>query len=197
MKDKRTAVFEASISKHFQFLRSDHGYSKPRFVPSNLALGYAVFEKPPIQIQIIYGGTDCGINFLISHSGIDLQEKFNMEEIISFSTQPKPFAERGYFQATYEKDIDYCVSELAKASKKHSVKYINGDFDQFKALSLDRNSESRKLTSHYKNSQTRRKADKAWRDKNLEQVILLYSSFEEDLDVKEARRLAFAKSKYP
>jgi hypothetical protein len=97
------------------------------------------------------------------------------------------------FQVADEKRLAPFLEKMANDTRVHAQPALSGDRMFFRRLQTFRESQSQKYMRSMRLRQVRAKADEAWRDRQLESVVALYGSIEDDLSESEKVRLAYAR----
>jgi hypothetical protein len=99
------------------------------------------------------------------------------------------------FQASSESSLEIVVEKLANLIKEHAKEFLSGDIVAFKNVQRYIDNSTDKFEKRNKLSIVERRAELAWRNREYQTLIDLYSDILNDLNEIQKRRLAYAKLK--
>jgi hypothetical protein len=101
------------------------------------------------------------------------------------------------FQVADESRLGPFLEKLAEDMRTHAQPVLAGDRLYFRRLEAFRHAQSQVYMRDMKLQQVRSEAEKAWRKRELDKVLALYTSIEDDLSASEKGKLAYAKQHQP
>lgn len=101
------------------------------------------------------------------------------------------------FQVAEESRLGPFLDKLAEDTRAHAQPALAGDRMYFHRLEAFRHAQSQAYMRDMKLQQVRSEAEKAWRKRELDKVIGLYASIEDDLSESEKGKLAYARQHQP
>jgi hypothetical protein len=120
------------------------------------------------------------------------EDAFSLSDLLDMVGIEAP-ERRAPFQVADEKKLAPFLEKMANDVLVHAQPALSGDRMFFRRLQTFRESKSYEYMRSMRLRQVRAQADEAWRDRQLERVIALYGSIEDDLSESEKVRLAYAR----
>jgi hypothetical protein len=97
------------------------------------------------------------------------------------------------FQVAEESRLEPFLEKLAEDMRAHAQPALSGNRMYFRRLEAFRHAQSQAYMREMRLQQVRSEAEKAWRKRELNKVINLYASIENDLSESEKGRLTYAR----
>ena len=97
------------------------------------------------------------------------------------------------FQVAEEGKLKPFIDKLAEDTQRHAQAALAGDRLYFRRLQAYRNAQAQLYMRDMELRRVRAEADKAWQKRELDKVVHLYASIEDQLTVSEKAKLAYAK----
>jgi hypothetical protein len=97
------------------------------------------------------------------------------------------------YQVAEESQLGPFLEKLAEYLRVHAQPALAGDRMFFRRLHAFRNAQARAYMQDMKLQQVRAEAEKAWRSRKLDKVILLYTSIQDFLTKSEKGKLDYAR----
>ena len=187
--DREKLCFTQEVLAAFDFLTKEYSFRCVR-----KSATFVRYESPNVFVNVYHGRGSyelgCEIGSLLSK--IPENDKFTLSDIVQLADAQK---ETGYtfFQASTVDRVKMLVPRLSELVKKYAVSALKGDkrtFEQLREL-VQKNSDD--YIKDMNLAHMRKRADKAWHDKNYTKIIELYKTMQTDLNEIEKRRLKYAK----
>jgi hypothetical protein len=99
------------------------------------------------------------------------------------------------FQIADESELGPFLDKLAEQMRTHAQAALTGDRMFFHRLEVFRNSQAQAYMQDIEIRRVRGEAETAWRKRELDRLVGLYTSIEDHLTASEKAKLAFAKQR--
>ena len=120
------------------------------------------------------------------------QDAFSLTDLLRMEDVKVP-ERKMPFQVAEENRLGPFLEKLAEDMRTHSQPALAGDRMYFRRLEAFRHAQSQAYMREMKLQQVRSEAEKAWRKKELDKVLALYTSIEDDLSASEKGKLSYAR----
>lgn len=121
-------------------------------------------------------------------------DAFSLGDLLSMEQMGKP-SRTMPFQVADESRLEPFLKELATEMRAHAAPALYGDRMYFRRLEAFRHAQSQAYMRDMELRHIRAEAEKAWRERNYDEVARLYTSIEHDLSESERGKLAYAKQR--
>lgn len=136
------------------------------------------------------GGLEVFIGLLLKKG--EPQEMFSLSDLLNMQGVDAPRG-RMPFQVADEDSLAPFLDNLAEDTRTHAQSALAGDRIFFRRLNTFRSAQSQAYMRDMELRRVRSEAERAWRDRDLNNVIRLYGSIESDLTESERGRLVYAR----
>jgi hypothetical protein len=119
-------------------------------------------------------------------------EAFSLSDLLSMQNVDVP-ERKMPFQVAEEGKLKPFIDKLADDTRSHAQPALTGDRIFFRRLSAYRHAQAQAFVRDLSLRNIRTEVEKAWRERELDTVIDLYSSIEDQLTASERAKLAYAK----
>lgn len=121
-----------------------------------------------------------------AHDAFSLRDLLDMENV-DVPERKMPF------QVAKEDELKPFVDKLAEETRNHAQSALAGDRMYFRRLQAYRNAKAQAYMYDMELRRVRAEAEKAWKKKEFDKLVLLYTSIEDQLTASEKAKLAYAK----
>ncbi|MBX3706199.1 MAG: hypothetical protein KF911_06130 [Pseudomonadales bacterium] len=120
-----------------------------------------------------------------------VQDEYSLADILGLAGLPASDCRPA--QVADEGRLESFIATLASNVRTHAQPGLAGDRMYFRRLETFRAAKADAYMREMKLRQVRVEVEKAWRDRQFDKVVKLYTSVEHDLTKSEARKLEYAK----
>jgi hypothetical protein len=186
----KSAIFEAEVKRNFEFLERDHGFQLPRLAE----VGYAKsmrYESPKIYVSLTYGPPAYEVGISFGRVGIDDQPDaygFNQGDLVSLNS-----CAGWRWNPTSQDPFVASISEFARLLRECGHAALQGDQSVFEEMKQRRDAAVQAWHKEERVKSVRTQVERAWQEKNFNQVLALYKSIESMLTPSEKKRLEYAR----
>lgn len=182
-----SARFADMVERAFSFLE-DAGFRR-----TNSDSGLVNYESDRSFVTVSWdarsGELDAFVG-LIPRTG-QAQDEYSLADVLGVAGLPvsdcKPV------QVADEDRLEPFIAKLASTVRTHAQPGLVGDRMYFRRLETFRDAKADAYMRDMKLRQVRAEVEKAWRDRQFDKIVSLYTSVEDDLTESEARKLEYAK----
>lgn len=172
----------------FSFLE-DAGFRLAKRDPTRLQ-----YETDQVFVTVEWDSRSGEINVFVGRQprNDEPRDAFSLRDLLAMQDVQVP--ERTMpFQVSEEGRLGLFLEKLAEDIRTHGQSALAGDRMFFRRLRAFRNAQSHAYMRDMELRRVRSKAEKAWRKRELEKVIDLYTSIENDLTESERGKLDYAR----
>lgn len=182
--DREKLQFKKEVLAAFAFLESNYNFRCTK------ASDYVIrFEHENIYIEIIHDRLSFE-TFVQVGSIKDDTECYDLNDVFHLDVSDK--TKNIFYQSSNPSGVKKCIKHLADAVKYYSEMLINEYEETFKSLSIARTKQSEEYMLEMELSQARENAAKAWKSKDYEQYIKVFSPLQKHLSKSELKKLKYA-----
>lgn len=182
-----SAQFSDMVKHAFAFLE-DAGFRRSECQP-----GLVTFESDRSFVTVSWdsrsGELDAFIG-LAPRTG-RAQDEYSLADVMGAAGLP--MSECAQAQVADEDRLEPFIIMLAENVRTHAQQGLAGDRMYFRRLEAFRGTKADSYMHDLKLRQVRAKVEKAWLNRQFDEVINLYTSIGNDLTMSEVRKLEFAK----
>jgi len=124
----------------------------------------------------------------------EARDAFSLTDLLAMNDIDVP-ERKTPFQVTEEGKLGPFLDKLAVDAQAHAQPALAGDRMFFRRLKVFRSAQAHKYMRDMKVRRIRAEAERAWQNRELEKLIILYTAIEEELRASEKAKLAYAKQK--
>jgi len=185
--------FEQIARDAFKFLESEHSFECVESGPWHVR-----YESAMVFVSIHFDGMrsyelGCSIGRLDDMEG-SRRVPFDVGEIFRCEIGSGEVPQSG-FQVTNNDALQRASVFLAESLRRYGGKFLEGDDESFKAVSVLRNRECDEYEVKNRIRHAREATDEAWRSGNYHKVVELLSPLQEWLEPSEVKKLEYARKK--
>lgn len=181
-----SARFVDMVERAFSFLE-DSGFRRTNSEP-----GLVNYESDRSFVTVSWdtrsGELDAFVG-LVPRTG-RTQDEYSLADILGVAGLPASDCKPA--QVADEGRLESFIATLARNVRTHAQPGLAGDRMYFRRLETFRGAKADAYMRDMKLRQVRAEVEKAWRDRQFDKVVSLYTSVEHDLTESEARKLAYA-----
>jgi hypothetical protein len=122
----------------------------------------------------------------------DQADAFSLTDLLAMEGVDVP-ERRMPFQIAEESKLRSFLDKLAEDMQVHAEPALAGDRMFFRRLDTFRSAQAQRYMRDMELRRVRTEADKAWQKRELDRMVALYSSIEDQLTASEKAKLAYAK----
>lgn len=186
-----SAHFVDMVERAFSFLE-DSGFRRTNSKP-----GLVNYESDRSFVTVSWdarsGELDAFVG-LVPRTG-RAQDEYSLADILGVAGLPASDCKPA--QVADEGRLESFIATLASNVRTHAQAGLAGDRMYFRRLEAFRSAKADAYMRDMKLRQVRAEVEKAWRDRQFDEVVSLYTSVEDDLTESEARKLEYAKQHQP
>lgn len=165
--------------------------------------GFGLMHSGPAQLQYETAQVGVTIEWDVRSGELDVfvglqprngqaRDAFSLSDLLAMDGVDVP-ERKMPFQIADESKLKPFLDKLAEDTRIHAQPALAGDRMFFHRLKTFRNAQAQTYMRDMKLRRVRSEADKAWQHRELDKLVALYTSMEDQLTVAEKAKLAYAK----
>jgi len=165
--------------------------------------GFCLTQSDPAQLQyespraFVTIEWDCRSGELSVFMGLqprtgEARDAFSLRDLLAMENVDAP-ERKMPFQVHEETELGPFLDKMAEDMRTHAQRALAGDQMFFRRLETFRGRQAEAYMRDMELRRVRTEADKAWLKRDLDKLIALYTSIEDQLSASEKAKLAYAK----
>ncbi len=180
--------FVEGVTELFRFLETEYGYRQTHSDPT-----LVVYESRRMDVNIRHGLLSYEVEFNILRRRWRRKTWYGLPEILE-GLAPE-YKGGSFYQTSGKHLLRQSLASIAELIRTYASPLLGGADEAVRLVETARRKGEERMTEHYAIRPVKDRAHDAWRERDFERVVALYTSIESHLSSLERRQLDYAKER--